>query len=109
MPCNTIRLATINLGKADPGHLKLALEALGFRVETRGAVLVFADTYNRQGTVNADGKVIYNSAMLTSKNLAITENMVKQAYSAQVVQATAKKFGWNVREKGENQYTMVRR
>jgi hypothetical protein len=45
---------------------------------------------------------------MTGTNLPAV-NEVKRAYSAQVVQASAKKFGWQIKEVAQYQYEVIRR
>lgn len=110
MPCNTVRISTINLAKVDHDLLKAALEALGLKVQSSPLGWAITDRYGYGGTFRFEsGKLTHNDRMRTSQGKALSENLVKQAYSGQVVQQTARKFGWSVRETGDNQYTMVRR
>jgi hypothetical protein len=77
MPCYTVSTATVQFGKnTDAELLRLALGSLG----------LFADNYvfNRE------------TGELTYRTYAGDLATVKRAYSEQVVNATAKKNGWKV-------------
>lgn len=89
MPCDTIQTATVDLGKLDPVLLDLAMADLGLT-----------------------GRYVYDRAIgkITMRGYGQpTEAQIKQAYSAQVVKQTAKKFGWQIKETGRFQYAVTKR
>lgn len=109
MPCNTIRQSTINLAKVDHDLLKAALETMGMTCYVaQGGILVARDRYGRAATIQ-NGKLTHDTRMIGTGGQPLTENMVKQAYSGEVVKSQAKKFGWAVRQTADNQYVVVRR
>lgn len=102
MPCFSIRRNVINLEKVDRDLLAKALEALGYTVTKHpNGVLSFSNRYG--SGYFAAGKLTFD------QDINLTENAVKQAYSTQVVQAAAKKFGWQVKNPAANQFVAVRR
>lgn len=85
MPCDQIRLTQVALDRVDPGHMTAALTALGLspRLEQDGKTIRFG----RGETINCSTG---QSQLAANRDV----NEIKRAYSGQVVQATAKKFGW---------------
>jgi len=109
MPCWQRTQSTVKLGAAtDVALLQKALEALGMSVQVRDGVL----TFNAKD-VNAGGvRGIFTKGELQlfqTSFRAFDENQLKRAYSVQVVQAAAKKYGWVVRQQGEMKLTAQRR
>lgn len=79
----------VDIDKMDPGLASAAIGALGL-----------------SGTVEyLNGKlVIYGPA-----NRETIAAQVRQAYSAQVIQSQAKKYGWQLKEVAPFKYQVVRR
>jgi len=77
--------------------LHAALAAMGLNPTTLPTGIRFAGGFYDK----ASGK-------MTGTNLPAV-NEVKRAYSAQVVQASAKKFGWQIKEVAKYQYEVIRR
>lgn len=104
MPCDSLRLNSVDLsalGRIDPNLLVLAFQALGLggrlsadksRIDLNNGSYTFAtgklDTYAR-----------WNHSL----------DEVKQAYSAEVVKATAKRFGWQLKEVSQFKYQVIKR
>jgi len=89
MPCDTITTNKVAVDKLDPGHAAAAIKALGL-----------------------DGQVVYRNGQLEINgrlDAAQTTARVKQAYGAEVVLATAKKFGWQTKKVGAFKYEVIRR
>lgn len=80
MPCNTRQKTEIALEKADRTLLEAAMLSLGVTV----------DQYT------------YNGATVTVRGRTLETNTIKVAYSRQVVQATAKRYGWQLQPKKSN-------
>lgn len=93
MPCTSVRRTPIDLsaiGKIDNTLLAAALEDLKLSPRLSGEVLYFTGgTYNTR-----TGQMVTTSA--TTQNTV--EMGIKQAYGAQVMKSTAKRFGWTVAE-----------
>ena len=89
MPCDTITTAEIKLSEStNPELLKLAMADLGVR------------------------SWAYSKGLLQINRQAVSDELiakVKVAYSRQVVFSQAKKFGWQMKEVGQNKYQVVRR
>jgi len=111
MPCWTTASSQINLQNANRELLKAALAAIGFtnlhendeyaRMRGNGAVLTmdrFADSTSV--TVMANGTVTVTSAR-ADRNMTALGNEVKRAYSGQVIQSAAKRFGWMLKPQDE--------
>lgn len=106
MPCDTIQRSKVSfkLNATDTGLLKTALTSLGYSVGQTHKGLSFSK-YGANGTfVNGEFK-----ATINGREEDFDVNEVKRAYSKEVVKATSKRFGWNLKETGENQYEVVRR
>lgn len=95
MPCDSVQKTSVNLDVADIGLLAAALETLGYQVtmQTAGAL---------RATHRDHGDVAYDAA---KKSLTTTTrygqapqnaNEIKVAYSTQVVNKIATRFGWSV-------------
>lgn len=109
MPCWQRTQSTVKLsGTTDVALLQKALEALGMTVQLRNGTLVFsakdADAGGIVGTF-VNGKL----EVRTTSWAPFDENQIKRAYSVQVVQAAAKKYGWVVRAQSETKLTAQRR
>lgn len=79
MPCDTINIASVKLGKVDPPTLKAAMEALGYQ------------PYNWE----LDGETLRISGAVTSADLTAK---VKREVTKQSVLSQAKRFGWSAKE-----------
>lgn len=108
MPCDTIQTATVQseLKNINIRLLKKALEAMGFTVNEKDGFLTFYGTYKETGQRHVgtyqNGKF---KEQVKGYNTPLEINAVKRAYSAQIVQQTAKSFGWKLTKKGANHYT----
>ena len=89
MPCNLIRITTLQLNAAHPMLLKSAIEGLGYRVESiNGCLYCYG---NGRSFRIANGEIT-----VATKDLDVV-NQVKRAYSQKVVQTAARKYGWNLK------------
>lgn len=107
MPCDTIQISTIDLDQvADVDLMADALVALGWVVNRHSGGL------NAYG-VGASIQVAANGhAQLSSENAASLPELksaIAQEYSHQVVQQTARTYGWDVEETPERKYVLTRR
>lgn len=103
MPCYTERKITVELQAANRELLLKGLTALGITAteSRRGLVL----TRGRQTLgVLADGRLELEYGV----DVALA-NEIKQAYSGQVVQAAARRFGWTIKQEQPNQFLIQRR
>src|ERR1039458_423510 len=103
MPCDTIILNRVDLNLADCGIL---LAALG-RMSGVTSVREFAGqvTFDRgyQTYVIREGKLVGPG------EVGPLADEIKRAYSKEVVDRTAKKFGWQVRQKAPNKFEVIKR
>ena len=91
MPCDQIRTVTLNIGKCDKTLLSAAMQELGYATGW---------TYNEQSqTILIKGR--------TAGNVEV--NQIKQAYSRQVIQSQAQRFGWKLLKQEGNQFTYQKR
>lgn len=86
MPCDSIRLTGVQLEKCDPGHMTNGLRSLGLSPWIDQAAPHVIHFGNGEKIDCKTGKGQFG----TFRDL----NEIKRAYSASIVQATAKKFGW---------------
>lgn len=99
MPCNQIRRTTVALENANPVLLLAALGKLGYGYMDQ----VLSERESRAALAS-----VYDGHTLTlTGNLTVNE--VKRAYSQEVVQSAAQKYGWRVKSTGSNKYTATRR
>lgn len=103
MPCDSVRSISVDLkalGRIDPNLLHAALVCLGVEC----TVLVNGNIQGRNvNWMPGQEMNLYGSAS------RISLDQVKQAYSAEVVKSTAKRFGWQIKEVGKFQYEVVKR
>ena len=94
MPCDTISETEIEFGQhTDPELLKKAMTSLGFQVNATERVndFTFANFNTYESGSFVSGKFSFNQSSTES-------NTIKRAYSEQVVRASAKRFGWDLKE-----------
>lgn len=121
MPCWTVQTSTLNLTNADPDLLEAALVKLGFTnihrndayAENVGAVLT-ADRFSDSVSVKVtrDGRVqatLSGSARAAGVSIEKLGSEVSRAYSREVVVSTAKRFGWTLKQTGEDEFQVMRR
>jgi len=93
MPCDTINTVSLDLGKHDPDLMFKALEALGKQPQKAGDVIRFQHngytcTLSKSGNLDMRGPA--------GRSYADDVNAIKRGYSAEIVKASAKKFGYTV-------------
>lgn len=103
MPCWTVQTSTTEFnGKTDIGLLKKTLEGLGYIVDhPKYMTLVF-----RHPSTGASGTFQDNELTMVRNT---DTNLVKRAYSGEVVKFAAAKFGWKVQEKTPGTFQVTRR
>lgn len=103
MPCYSRINTTVEFGPStDAALLAAALKGLGYTVTQIGKSLSFA---------KYEGDVItgtYANGRMTVSG-SVDQNAMKRAYSAEVVKAAAKRFGWQVKQTNEVQFQVTRR
>lgn len=104
MPCFTVRTTTVDLtaiGKIDPLLLARAFTAMGHAATLSGDYITFpGGTYStRTGKIEGNPRTIGGDF----------QAQVKRAYSGEVVKATAKKYGWSLKEVTPFEYAITKR
>jgi len=102
MPCDTIQTNTVDLSASDHGLLRLALEALGYDVQSHlnGASLLFYRRGSYVGVHEAGKLEVVQGADIDA---------IKRAYSTQVLKAGAARFGWRLQQKDDTRFAIARR
>jgi len=92
MPCDTISVVTVELGKLNRDTLRRALAALGaeYIQESNGAWAWYRN--GRPESLTAAGQLTCRD------NAAAVE--IRRGYAAQLVRDQAKRAGWKVQERG---------
>jgi hypothetical protein len=98
MPCYTITQVKLILNNADIGLLKKALEGMGKTVYQDGLKRLSW----QGGSYNKDG------GLLTVRDKD-KGNAIQRAYSKEVIMTKAQRFGWTVKETGQNKYEVLKR
>lgn len=103
MPCYTRINSTVEFGPAtDAALLAAALRGLGYTVTQMGKNLSFARYDNDVVTgTYANGRMTISGT--------VDQNLLKRAYSAEVVKSSAKRFGWQVKQTGPQQFQVTKR
>ena len=110
MPCNTVQRSTVRFSlKTDRNLLVAALEQMGERPVLQGDIIRFrSGSYDcRMGEMVIEITATYGQDVEKLKGEKMNE--VKRAYSAQVVQSQARRFGWTLKETGKYQYQVLKR
>jgi hypothetical protein len=106
MPCNTIQTAVVELGKAQPDLLLAALNRLGLSAVRHSDTIYFGRFLNGISDFDRECYDIKTGQLRLETTRDVAE--IKRAYSHQVVQSQAKKFGWQMKQVGDK-YQVVRR
>ena len=108
MPCDSRITSSVEwTGNTDVKLLAEAMKSLGYIVGAVGTALRFHNP--ETGVVGTyDGRKSLMT-MNTTRDQVVDMNELKRAYSAQVVKAAAKRFGWQVKQTGEQTYEVNRR
>lgn len=97
MPCDTITSVTLELKNANLDLLKKALEGLGYMVNMTSQGLRFCTKYGP--TFNYYSQ----SGEFNAENLE-SAKAIKRAYTSQIVQNQANRFGWKVKSLSANKF-----
>ena len=105
MPCDTIRLSTVNLAVADRALLVKALEAMQWTVDLLSAsgTIRFRSPQG-SGSILADGTITGEEGVV-----AQVAPRIRQAYAVQCVTAAAQRYGWTLQPKSAQQLVLTRR
>lgn len=109
MPCDQQRTTVVDIAKLDLPLLPGALQALGYKTILNGEEVIFW----KEGSPRhryADGKITFSGNVAETMREEWT-GKIKQAYSGEVVKATAARFGWELKKNPlkEFTYTATRR
>jgi hypothetical protein len=103
MPCNSLRSTSVDLtalGRIDAELLTQAFQSLGL-----GGRLS-AD----KSRIDLDsGAYTLSTGKLETYGRSVTLDRVKQAYGAEVVKSTAKRYGWGIKQVGQFAYNIIKR
>ena len=100
MPCYTVQTTTVDIGKVDHMILLAALKTLGLNPRQQGDSIYFT---------NGVYSISEKSLDLRGSDIEQRITALKQAYTGEVIKATAKKFNWQAKLIGENKYQVVKR
>jgi hypothetical protein len=103
MPCDTIILNRVDLNLADRGILRAALGKMPGVTN----VVAFGETisFDRHGL----GYSIRAGKLVGPGEVGALADEIKQAYSREIVAQTAKKYGWQVKQKSPNKFEVIKR
>jgi len=102
MPCFTRTTIQVTVQAMDPDLLKAALVSLGYQVHlSQGSLVASKDN---QALGFRDGQV-----KITARPGVVDLNVISRAYSRQVISQAAKRFGWQVKETGQDHFQLTRR
>jgi hypothetical protein len=103
-PCDSITLAQVHLGLANKDILEQTLKTLADGGKVRRDHNDF--TFFRNGDKY---RIISDGQLVCSAGLEGMADVIKRAYSGQVVKAAAKKFGWDLKAKTPEKLTVRKR
>ena len=120
MPCWQVQSNTIAMDKMTGERLELfkkALQAIGYQVHSkevsrlRYGTELAADNFTNLSSIKVDaaGVVTFVRSAQTVGTDEQIRNELKRAYSAQVVEAATKKFGWQITKREGVKLTAERR
>ena len=105
MPCNSIRLNSIELKAKNQVHLIAGLKAAGFQVsESRSRGLDVLTVTGKGGWAT-----ISNGKITVGEGNEFLADEIHLAYSKQIVKVAASKYGWAIQKKGERKLQLQRR
>ena len=102
MPCFTRTTIQVTVQAMDPDLLKAALVSLGYQVHSNQGSLVAS---------MADRVLSFRNGQVTirARPGIVDLNVISRAYSRQVISQAAKRFGWQVKETGQDHFQLTRR
>lgn len=106
MPCWTVQTSALKLVNPNRDLFRAALESIGFTVGDDEADR-FSDGVSV--VIEKDGRVTVRASERARGTLATVAAEVNRAYSAQIVQTTAKRMGWTLSQKSPTQFLAQRR
>ncbi len=98
MPCDQSRTIGVSLEKCDATLMHDALAEMGLAPRRHGSLIYFG---RGESIDTATGK----AQLSAGRDIA----SIKQGYSRQVVKATAKRYGWQVKETEQNKFQIIKR
>src|SRR5579872_3499371 len=102
MPCDSIVLNQVELELANEELLMDALEKMtNSKVAKYGNVISF--------TYEGNSYRIDNKKLICPKGYEKTADLIKQAYSKEVLTKAVKRFGWNMKQVKENKFQLTRK
>lgn len=104
MPCDTIRTTQIDMGKLDAPTLTTALNRMGLGATNHQGLVSFSG-----GTYNVATGQLDARSNRRGFNADSLKNNIRKAYSGEVIRSQAKRFGWQVKELGNNKFEVVKR
>ena len=109
MPCYTVSEASLDLGlrKANLDALKNGMTSLGYSDVSFSTLQTVWRNRNTIVTFDRENGLVVNSD--SNNDIESLGKEINQAYTSSVVQLTAKKFGWQVQAKGQNQFMVTKR
>src|SRR6266498_1190534 len=105
MPCDSVIINRVDMPKMHPDLLTRGLKALGVtNVRTAGATVYF--TLDGSDYVLQNGRLSGRDGQ-SAEEVGRAADRLKTAYSHQVVQATAARNGWTLKQTGTNSYAVT--
>lgn len=102
MPCDTIITVKLEIKNAQMDIMKATLENRGYTI-----------TYQNENTLNFRGNTSWDSGSFNKTTGVITSrtNMdwLRQAYTQEFVQQKVMRYGWQVKQTGENKFQILKR
>lgn len=99
MPCDQIVTCRVSLPQMDPALRDAAIRAMGGRMLNANTF-----TYNGQSYAIQNGELVSRGS-----DTGEVADLLKRAYSGEVVKYAAKRAGWAVKQVGQFQYQIIRR
>lgn len=106
MPCDQIRTTIVEMQNLDGPLLLAALQALGYAANQQGNAILFSEPGSYRIHRYEGGRLTIAEALSTEQQ-TVFANRIKQAYSGQVVRATAARFGWQLKQNPQNQSAFI--
>jgi len=109
MPCDTIQTTTVDFGKADHALLAKALKELGWNVTAVAADGIEANNARGESLEFSDGRFEISGNGYSTP--VLDEKEVRRAYSRQVVNYAAQRFGWSLKQNpaDKNKFTATKK